>query len=259
MIVLRLLAVMREPGRAVIQAVSVDWAQAASAHATIALAICTGLLVVATALAVYFGARAATSAANTYHLESEPIITIRLIEGPNEGLLLNRIIPTDYIVRGKPALADGIEIGALTANEARQSVGGSGMPRPSILLEVQNLGRSPALDLRIPFRATVANSSKERILRSMSGERDGDEAAFVAVNEVKLLGVAAQSAAYLRVSHDFGISATIMPQDEATIRTLKRSKKARQSITVVSGGPFVIMDPTTYEHTKGRATVAANP
>uniref|UniRef100_E6Q5Q5 Uncharacterized protein n=1 Tax=mine drainage metagenome TaxID=410659 RepID=E6Q5Q5_9ZZZZ len=252
--ILLLFAVIREPGRSMIQAVSVDWAQAASAHATIALAICTGLLVFATAVAVFFGARAATLAANTYRLESEPIITIRLIEGPNEGLLLNRIVPTDYIVRGKPALADGIEIGALTANETRQSVGGSGMPRPSILLEVQNLGRSPALDLRIPFRATVANSSKERILTSTSGERD--EAAFVAVNEITLLGVASQSAAYLRVFHNFGISATIMPQDEATIRTQKGAKMLRQSITVISGGPFVIMDPTTYEYMKKRETDA---
>ena len=253
---LLLLAVLHEPGRLALQTVSVDWAQAASAHATIALAICTGLLVAATGLAVFFGGRAAMSAANTFRLESEPIITIGLIAEPHEGLILNRFVPADYIVRGKPALADGIEIGALTANEARQLVGGSGMPRPSILLEVQNLGRSPALDLRIPFRATVADISKERILRSMSGERGDDESAYVAVNEVKLLGVAAQSAAYLRVYHDFGISATIIPQYVATIKTPNGSEKPRQSITVVSGGPFLIMDPTTYENTKKRATDA---
>jgi hypothetical protein len=49
-----------------------DWAAVATADATIALAILTGLLFTATVAAVIVGGRAAISAADTLALESSP-------------------------------------------------------------------------------------------------------------------------------------------------------------------------------------------
>lgn len=58
----------------------VDQASAITAYSTLAMAILTALLVSATVFAVVFGARAAASATGTYRLESEPVITVRLID-----------------------------------------------------------------------------------------------------------------------------------------------------------------------------------
>jgi hypothetical protein len=135
---------MSDPILAVVIA---DWTAVAVADATIALAILTGLLAVATVAAVIVGGRAALSASNTFALESEPVITVRLIETVDEERVLGNKLTADYLVVGKPALADGIEIRPLAPGEAR--VGRSGMTRPSLLLEVQMWVALPRLIL--PF------------------------------------------------------------------------------------------------------------
>lgn len=236
-----------------ISVVAADWTAVAVADATIALAILTGLLVVATVAAVIVGGRAAVSAADTFALESEPVITVRLIETADEERVLGNRVPADYLIVGKPALADGIEIRPMRPGEPR--VGRSGMIRPTLMPEVQNVGRSPALDLAIPFRSSVPDMSKERMLRAMAGERD-TEAEFATEGDVKLLGVAAQSAAYVRFFHDFGISVTLSPVGTAAIRSLRRGSNDRVNVTLVSEGPFVMKDPTWYENVKKQA--AAN-
>lgn len=224
-----------------------DWTAVATADATIELAIFTGLLVVATFAAVIVGGRAAVSAADTFALEAEPVITARMIETADEERVLGNRASADYLIVGKPALADEIEIRPMRPGEPR--VGLSGMIRPTLLLEVQNVGRSPALDLAIPFRASVPDMSKERMIRAMGGARD-TEAEFATEGEVKLLGVAAQSPAYVRFFHDFGISVTLSPVGTATIRSLRRGSSERVNVTLVSEGPFVMKDPTWYEHAK---------
>ncbi|HEY1978212.1 MAG TPA: hypothetical protein VGG89_16790 [Candidatus Baltobacteraceae bacterium] len=240
----------------VLAVVSADWTAVAVAEATIALAVLTGLLVVATFAAVIVGGRAALSASNTFALESEPVITIRLIETADEERVLGNKIAADYLIVGKPALGDGIEIRPLAPGEPR--TGRAGMIRPSILLEVQNVGRSPALELAIPFRASAADMSKERMVRAMAGARD-TKAEFVAEGEIKLLGIAAQSVAYVRFFHDFGIIVTLSAVGTATIRPIRGSGAERVNVTLVSEGPFVIKDPTWYEHAKKQAPQPDGP
>lgn len=227
-----------------------EWTAVATADATIALAVFTFLLVVATGAAVFVGGRAAISAADTFALEAEPVIAVRSIETLDEERVLGNRVAADYLIVGKPALADGIEIRPMRPGEPR--VGRSGMTKPMLLLEVQNLGRSPALDLAIPFRASVPDMSRERMQRVMSGSRD-EEAEFATEGEVTLLGVAAQSVAYVRFFHDFGISVNLSPLGTATIRSLRRRSVERVNVTLVSEGPFVIKDPTWYENVKRQA------
>jgi hypothetical protein len=83
----------------------------------------------------------------------------------------------------------------------------------------------------------------------MAGARD-TEAEFATEGEVKLLGVAAQSVAYMRFFHDFGISVALSPVGTATIRSLRRGSGDRVNVTLVSEGPFAMKDPTWYEHAK---------
>jgi hypothetical protein len=64
-------------------------------NATISLAILTGLLFIATTAAVVVGAVAARSAANTFRLESEPVITLHEIDTADEDRVLGRKASAD--------------------------------------------------------------------------------------------------------------------------------------------------------------------
>lgn len=88
---------------------------------------------------------------------------------------------------------------------------------------------------------------------SIAGQRDGTEAEFVGQGDVRLLGIAAQSLAYIRFFHDFGIQLTLATLEGATIRKPHGSTEQRQPVTIVSEGPFVMKDPMWYENVKKQA------
>ena len=216
------------------------------------MAIGTWALVVITLGAVLVGTWAAFSAAAAYRLESEPVVAVSLVESQEEGATRARSVPTSYVVIGTPLLADGIELRRLTKNEARQRTGGSGMPRPHILLQVQNLGRSPAIGLVLRMRASAATlSSGTDIEESQDHFRGFETSEQTTVGDVEILGIPAQSSAYVRIYHDFGIAVTLSVAEDGLISTISggvKCPKGRLVAVVVSAERFVIPDPTTYAH-----------
>jgi hypothetical protein len=213
-------------------------------------AIATWALVLITLAAVVVGAWAALSAASTYRLESEPVIALSVVDAQAEAAATEHSVPLSYVVIGKPALADGIELRRLSYGEARQKTGGSGMPRPYISLQVQNLGRSPAIDLALPIQARVALLSKRSIARDSQDDYvDLEASEQMATGDVMILGIPAQSSAYVRIYHDFGIEVALSPEQKGSIAVISRGmqgSKRRPVAVVVSTDRFIIPDPTTY-------------
>jgi hypothetical protein len=88
----------------------------------------------------------------------------------------------------------------------------------------------------------------------VTGGQRGGKAEFAAEGEIKLLGVAAGSFAYVRFFHDFGICVNLLPTGVATVKPLRRVRDKRQNVTLVSEGPFVMKDPIWYENVKKQAS-----
>jgi hypothetical protein len=223
-------------------------------NATISLAILTGLLFIATTAAVIVSALAARSTAEIVRLESEPVITIRAIDTRDEDSVLGSRIPRDYVVGGDLSKLDGLDMREMLEGES--TIGKSGMKRPSILLELQNVGRSPALELAILFDLQAANMDHDRFNPDRDGSRDDGDGWISGTGSASVLGIAPQALSYLRIFHDFGIWVKVNPQRIGAISKPHRlNDDEPQPVTIVSEGPFLIKDPTWYENLK-RASVA---
>ena len=203
-----------------------DQAAVLAAQAAQQTATATWWLFGATAVVAVFtiaiagiGFYAARSALDTYRLEAEPVLVITVVKDTTQ-----EIFPR-YVVTGNPSLAEGLKLRlwqpaddpALQQGATAVPYGG-GSRRPSMILEIVNVGRSPAigvelgLDLRVGitikpgeevdgFVEEPAYPGVESALPMRSGVQKG-------TGMITIPATAPQSKVQVRVENCTGLSPT---------------------------------------------------
>ena len=201
-----------------------------------------------TSVAVVVGGFAAISAARTYALEAEPVIVVRqqtlaeALSATDEEKRRMQAAPL-YVVTPNPTLHDGITLRSY-AEADDPNYGQSGrvatpIPKPAIVFAIQNIGRSPAVDITIEWVArTPMFLEKPTDLNNLKvGEQVG-------TGETRIAALAPHDVVYLRIENLTGnsVKLTVKPLGRQTNgRTTRRLKK---KITVVGNASvFVLKTP----------------
>jgi len=121
----------------------------------------TVVLVAVSLAAVVGGGLAARRAMETYRLEAEPVLIVTERDDFQDDDLPR------YIVRGDPSLADGLVLKLWSpADEPMRPPGPpppdrySGIQRPAKALFVENVGRSPAVDVELDVTVSTLLAMK---------------------------------------------------------------------------------------------------
>lgn len=118
------------------------------------VAIATWLLLLVTGLAAFFGIRAAVAAANTFQLESEPVVLVRQLErgedAPHDPVRLLQ----QFVVVGTPVLDEGFELREWRLSDKSNPNAELALNK-GVTIEIHNAGRSPALAVKLPFSISV--------------------------------------------------------------------------------------------------------
>jgi hypothetical protein len=233
-------------------------AAADTAKATWWLVGATAFLDAITIGAVVVGWRAASSATESLRLEAEPVLIITQAVAPLGNRLVfpeNPISPEawtlftkrSYVIDGKPAIASGLEL-RLRRPSDDPTVQGSGVVaqpgyagsnrRPAIELEVENVGRSPALaveiDLEMSVRLTRRPSDDEIPGFQADPQNDSEEADFIvagtlrSIGTVRLPAIPPQAKRSVRIENKIGLH-------PANRRTTHLMAQARSPVRVNRG------------------------
>ena len=205
-----------------------------------------------TALAVIVGGLAARSANETYRLEAEPVLVITQAETAHVDprLVVNGPIS---VVTGAPSLAEGLLLRDYQQSDEPLLPASASVPKP-IFLEVQNVGRSPALDIQLDFdlmRGALVKPGHEYVgfepehaakdaihTPEFAGLRSGIQRGG---GRVRIPAIAAQSKVYVQIESLIGISVRLTPRSKGTQLDISRQRN-RRSITVVTPASSFILE-----------------
>ncbi len=161
----------------------------AAGHAAIFSAYAEWALALITFLGVVVGALAAFSALKSVRLESEPVVVVK--GSSPEQLVLSahsftipETIYTVYVVAGNPAIAQGIVLRPHAPSDERQediSVTGERKSWPTLMLQFENVGRSPAIGVEIDFDLSMPMSAAGQVIPDFEPEGDPQTGGFVMV------------------------------------------------------------------------------
>lgn len=186
-----------------------------------------GLFIV-TSMTAAFGIRLAQSAARTYELESNPVVLVRQLEQeetpPHDPA---RLLQT-FVIDGKPILVDGIELRDLRPSDRAH-------PNASLsqhtLLEIQNVGRSPALEIKIPFGVSVPIISRD----NPDEETGGIDTRLVeGGGNLVLPGLAANAVVFVMVDSLVGNQVTLKAAEVGTCTRIDGIKRTPHSLPIIS-------------------------
>ena len=187
------------------------------------VAIATWSLLLVTGIAAYIGLRAARAAANTFQLEAEPVVLVRQLEREEKPPHDPAQLLQSFTVTGTPLLADGVELRKWRDTDTSHANAQLALNK-SVVLEIQNSGRSPALAVRIPFNVSVPVFLDERDPESgvpLVGTKEGS-------GYIVLAGIAPSSSVYVTVDNLLGNEATLVAHDFGDyIRIEGKAKKLR--------------------------------
>jgi hypothetical protein len=210
-----------------------------TAVATWWLVIATGVLVAVTLGAVIVGGLAARSATETYRLEAEPVLIVTSTVDKGEADLPR------YVVAGNPALAQGLVLrpwvpsDGPTAQQGLVAPYGGTTLMPSVLLDVENVGRSPAVDVEIDIVASIRTSykpgieavgfvaDKDDVRDTLDWNRMGTQSG---TGIVRLPAVGPQRRAQVRVENALGLQVKLDVGQNG--RQLRWDTKARKVATI---------------------------
>ncbi len=220
-----------------------------TAHATWVLAGATLALVFITGFAVFFGKRAADSAAKAFRLEAEPVLVITQSQS-------NDVTENIYVIAGNPALADGLVLREPRTDDLHgphdpgfSSTGPTSLtpeqtiPWKSILLAIHNAGRSTAVQVEIDVEVTCgalqspgttlvgfeADAAAGDALES-SGMTSGIQRGS---GTICLPAITPQSTALVWVQNHLGTEARLVPLPKGRQADWLDNRRVPRPITVV--------------------------
>jgi hypothetical protein len=201
-----------------------------TAIATWAIFGATLALVVVTVGAVIVGGLAARSATETFRLEAEPLLVVKPRVNDETKL------PT-YLITGNPSLSEGLVLRGWTQSDDDQQ-----RQWPSVILQFQNVGRSPALivnldvEVNVPMIVRPGNEVKgfepDATQQSETGfDRTGVQHGG---GIVSLPSVAPLASVEVRIQNRLGLIATVvLPEKGQQLKWYARTR-ATSNISVVS-------------------------
>jgi hypothetical protein len=218
-------------------------AQAAeqTANATWALFWATTALAAFTIALVGIGLIGARSAFAAYQLESEPVLVVTCATEL-------RYPPTIYVIDGNPSLAKG-----LILRPWRHGDGSEGELRSgSLILDIENLGRSPAMTVELDVDLSVGLALKpgeEAVGFDEDPPDDRTESNFPmrsgnvrSLGVIPIPGVAAQGIAQILIASHIGLQTRITVRPFG--RQLRWHTKRRKTDTIAVVSPS---EPFTVE------------
>ncbi len=235
-------------------------AQAAlqTAHATWALFDVTAALVLITGLAVFFGKRAADLANNTYRLEAEPVLILTAADRWTTPQAGRDSIPLErtYVITGAPALIDGLVLRrwqkgdrsgprdpGLSTSSPTSLTPEQQKPWWSLVLQIQNAGRSPAVQVEIdvdlarpallqPGQRMVGFESDPDELTD-SGSVDLSVGTQRGNGTVKIPAIGPQSTVLIRIENHLGDQARLTPRTEGRQVDWRDRRRATRPIAII--------------------------
>lgn len=100
-----------------------------------------------------------------------------------------------------------------------------------VVLEIQNVGRSPALDVNLPFLVSAPYMSKENI-KTESGYASAHTQQ--GIGSVIIPGIGPNATIYVQVDSLIGIKVTLKAADFGTYTRVEATKKGRHPLAVIS-------------------------
>jgi len=204
-----------------------------AAHAAWVGSIATVLMLFVTALAAWFGVRAAQAASKTYRLESDPVISIdRAVF--DAATFIDR--PRSFVLDGTPTVDKGIELRDIRDNDTNHPNWKLSNGHQTVL-SLYNAGRSPALAVILPVTVTLTVAEDFR---------DVEKDDFPAIREktgegtIAISGVGANASAKIQVFNLLGNYATLSFADRGECIRVDDGGKKPARLAVVAMESFVI-------------------
>jgi hypothetical protein len=226
-------------------------------HAAILSAYAEWALALITFLGVAVGALAAFSALKSVRLESEPVVVVK--DGESNQYLrsagsftMPETIYTVYVVAGNPTLAQGIVLRPHAPSDERQediSVTGERKSWPKVMLQVENVGRSPAIGVEIDFDLSMPMPANPRqVIPDFEPEGDPRTGGFVMVRgrsrgfgTIRFDAIPARTVETVTIENRVGLLVALTARNVGRqIRWTERRRRTAKIAIVAPSGSFSI-------------------
>lgn len=194
-----------------------------------------------TLAAVIVGGIAATSAARAYALEAEPVIVVRqrtfaeAFSATDEQKRLIELAPL-YVVVPNPTLREVITLRPYEASTDDPNFGRSGrvalpQAKPSLVFIMQNVGRSPAVDVTIGWNVQTTIFLEKPDLNDLKvGEQVGS-------GDTRVAALAPRDSTYLRIENSLGSAVRLSVQPVGTQTDWRTTRRPKKKIAIVADAP----------------------
>ena len=196
-------------------------------------AIATSLLVGITGVATWVGGRAASSAAATYRLESEPVIVVHEFTADpgavSIALVTQMRTAPRYVIDATGPVVDGIQLHERPAREP----GGPASTVPTICLELTNVGRSPAVDVALEWNLSIPT-----LLKRSTRLQDFEAAIAFGNGTMRIPAIAAGSSVFAFIENRLGNVVTLDAASRGSQADWRSTSRGRVPIEVVASDAF---------------------
>lgn len=165
-------------------------------------------LCIITGLAVYFGARAATTAANALRLEAEPVLVVTDPRIPPYRKIESLpYVPQPFVVDPTHWYIVGIDVDEriYLRRDAKGELDTRSLEPPGSYLEIKNVGRSAAVGITLPLHVYTG---AKRTLETLAAQGPND---FITID-----GIAPNSSYFIGIANHLGENVSIQPDIKAT-------------------------------------------
>lgn len=195
---------------------------------------------VVTFLGFVVAARAAMSAAGAFRLEADPVIMIERAEELVDALPAKKYVPGTRInmVDGNPSLQQGLVLRRKNSNDGASE-------RPRILVEFRNVGRSPAIDVRVDIDVSVLISYRVGDALPAGFETDRRSAVDVRGTQhgsgvIELSAIAAQSSLVVSIENNIGLGVTLVPKPSGRQIRWRTKRRSDSHIAIFASEDFAL-------------------
>ena len=178
---------------------------------------------------------AAKWALHTYELESEPVIVLRQLEREEHLPVDTSRLARAFVIDGTPTVSVGLELRVQGPNDVAPG------PTTFAVIEFRNVGRSPAIGVRVPFRVSVPVADRESM-----DETGVDTVIKRGSGEIIIDAIPSQASTYVIVTNLLGTQVTMEAfQSGKQLDISDRKRRKEKDITVVA--PSSVRVPSIYD------------
>jgi hypothetical protein len=199
-------------------------------------AIATWAIVAVTLAAAIVGGYAALTAARAFRLESQPVLVLRQLDREERPPVTESRLLQTFVVGVKGAtIYEGVELRLETEADRRQQQGGE------IVVEFRNVGRSPAIAVRVTFTVETPIMSDISVI---DWNQSGVPAAPVIMQrghgEVLIDAIPAQTSVYVVIATTVLNVITLRAARDGVHTEILGNSRRIARLPIVAPGPLQI-------------------